>query len=535
MFNMGLEQDDRTTSTVFRHSPLDHTIAAIRLIRLLPELSPDGLIQCTITHDTVEASYTCLSYRWGAPTPSNPIIINGKLFEVRQNLLDFLHMARRNNEAANIFWIDALCIDQANTAEKNHQVTQMGRVYASAAGVYLWLGANPGLAPALHILRDPEAATPQQWSVIQANQSALEEYLCSNEYWTRAWILQEIFLAHTVTVWANEETLLFEHLHWAIDYFYLAWRNRPIQRFQLSRRGSVDPRRLTSTFAEAKSLYHGASLASLLAHFYDMKCEIRRDRIFSLLALSADAQSYQVDYGCADIDVCIDILNHCESSLCICTPSLFAHSIGLGDDFMDADTQTDELCPFLEVEIPNMAFSKTFESFHLSGSAYIVRKLDIDWEFYTSMSGKLEEPPCQNFIRMLRHVSHTQVVRVDNNFIQNNQRYLQGPFRGRISEPDDHTLSSYLQKHGEMWISNSYRGDAYRHVPGFTIQEVSRGICVLRLPFSILLSRFSFSSQMCNKIGLGKGSDDRTTGKVKIQVKHGCWNVKTTLTAQCEV
>jgi hypothetical protein len=80
------------------------------------------------------------------------------------------------------FW-DSVCIDQANTAERNHQVSQMGQIYSRAERVYLWLGANKELAPVLPFLRDPEAATLQQWHPIHAHVSALENYICGNEYW----------------------------------------------------------------------------------------------------------------------------------------------------------------------------------------------------------------------------------------------------------------------------------------------------------------------------------------------------------------
>ncbi|OAK94213.1 hypothetical protein IQ06DRAFT_182421, partial [Phaeosphaeriaceae sp. SRC1lsM3a] len=119
----------------FRHQPLEHDKPSIRLIHLLPDLSPDGLIQCEIVHETIEAPYTCLSYRWGAPDPSSSILINGQLFAVRQNLLDFLDMARMNGAATMTYWIDALCIDQDNILERNHQVAQMGDIFSRATCV----------------------------------------------------------------------------------------------------------------------------------------------------------------------------------------------------------------------------------------------------------------------------------------------------------------------------------------------------------------------------------------------------------------
>lgn len=67
---------------------------------------------------TIDVPYLCLSYRWGDPTPNQMILINDQPFMVRQNLFDFLNMIRATQEALPLYWIDALCIDQTNTAER---------------------------------------------------------------------------------------------------------------------------------------------------------------------------------------------------------------------------------------------------------------------------------------------------------------------------------------------------------------------------------------------------------------------------------
>jgi len=56
--------------------------------------------------------------------------------------LDNLGQEEEQNDSTlgSVFWIDALCIDQNNTKEKNHQVKQMGKIYANAYRVVSWLG-----------------------------------------------------------------------------------------------------------------------------------------------------------------------------------------------------------------------------------------------------------------------------------------------------------------------------------------------------------------------------------------------------------
>ncbi|KAF2688537.1 hypothetical protein K458DRAFT_384718 [Lentithecium fluviatile CBS 122367] len=79
----------------FSHSPLD--LSSLRLILK--------------TYDVADANlYTALSYTWGTDAAAHPITINGSQFLARQNLWDFLLMAREQLSDS-LFWIDQICID----------------------------------------------------------------------------------------------------------------------------------------------------------------------------------------------------------------------------------------------------------------------------------------------------------------------------------------------------------------------------------------------------------------------------------------
>jgi hypothetical protein len=147
----------------YQHASLNHGRSSIRLVQVLPDLSTDGLIQCEIsqhalpvtvtkhTNDGKEKDYCmksaseefhpyiCLSYVWGDLKEKTTIRINGRTFRVGKNLSSFLRHARRTLSST-CFWIDALCIDQSNTKERNQQVQQMGKVYTLAQTVLIWLG-----------------------------------------------------------------------------------------------------------------------------------------------------------------------------------------------------------------------------------------------------------------------------------------------------------------------------------------------------------------------------------------------------------
>lgn len=133
------------------HGLLDLKQDSIRVIEVLPQ-NDDGTIECRIRHTTTEAKYVCVSYVWGPEVSPRTIRLKGKLLQVRKNLWDFLDVlssgrcfdglrdctgttdadSTSTTRPALFFWIDALCIDQDNNGERNHQVQQMGKIFANA-------------------------------------------------------------------------------------------------------------------------------------------------------------------------------------------------------------------------------------------------------------------------------------------------------------------------------------------------------------------------------------------------------------------
>jgi hypothetical protein len=147
----------------YQHASLNRGRSSIRLVQVLPDLSADGLIQCKISQHALPVTvikhtnkgketeyctksanedlhpYICLSYVWGDLKDKTIIRINGRTFRIGKNLSSFLRHARRTLPSI-YFWIDALCIDQSNTKERNEQVQQMGKIYTLAQTVLIWLG-----------------------------------------------------------------------------------------------------------------------------------------------------------------------------------------------------------------------------------------------------------------------------------------------------------------------------------------------------------------------------------------------------------
>jgi hypothetical protein len=159
----------------------------IRLLEIFDE-SEGKPISCALHVASQDDTYVALSYMWGDEPPTRSITLNGQPFSIRQNLWDFLHQRRQDQEAdtdAKYLWIDALCINQTSNSEKSHQVAMMGDIYLNALWVQIWLGpAKESLSRAMTLLQDIEQNIDEDPSSDIGYEELLE--LCEHPYWSRA-------------------------------------------------------------------------------------------------------------------------------------------------------------------------------------------------------------------------------------------------------------------------------------------------------------------------------------------------------------
>ena len=129
----------------YNYKALDHSDPQIRVLTLSPseDLSADiHVFLETISFSRSQQdvpSYEALSYTWGSRTERKTIYLDDTPFEVTSNLDTALRYLRHAS-APRVLWIDAICIDQNDIPERNHQVGQMSRTYSSASKVLIWLG-----------------------------------------------------------------------------------------------------------------------------------------------------------------------------------------------------------------------------------------------------------------------------------------------------------------------------------------------------------------------------------------------------------
>ncbi|KAL9075877.1 MAG: hypothetical protein Q9161_001270 [Pseudevernia consocians] len=122
------------------YSRLEAPRQHIRLVDLLPGNSQDEItceLQVVALSD--KPRFEALSYVWGDPEVTLPIVVGSHSLHVTTNLHSALQHLRQPLEPR-WFWIDAICINQADIAEKTHQVNLMKEIYRGAVQGLVWLG-----------------------------------------------------------------------------------------------------------------------------------------------------------------------------------------------------------------------------------------------------------------------------------------------------------------------------------------------------------------------------------------------------------
>lgn len=123
------------------YTPLESTQASVRLLYLHPTRR-SRKIQCSLRainlgHTDIP-DYWALSYTWGEGHCCS-IELDGHEKHIGENLYNALNRLRAK-ETTRCIWVDALCIDQDNDAERSHQVARMQDIFMNAEKVIVWLG-----------------------------------------------------------------------------------------------------------------------------------------------------------------------------------------------------------------------------------------------------------------------------------------------------------------------------------------------------------------------------------------------------------
>ncbi|KAI8634748.1 heterokaryon incompatibility protein-domain-containing protein [Xylariaceae sp. FL1651] len=256
----------------YQYRPLDSSKAEIRVLRPVgkqqsatsPPENPPVPSEITVIPDlTLEFElhivslqqrpvYTTLSYRWGSEDDPEPIIVDGSEFPVTRDLIAALrHLSTA--DIGDAIWIDMICINQSDEGEKDIQLRMMSRIYSNAVRCTAWLGETTEnsdyFAECSHALGQivrqrfqvPEEQKYNLYDYLEFDSEAeiyevvsaaiavgslygqpyktptdflreFVDFLSSNEWWFRVWIIQEFVLSPKVVFQIGNRKIVLEEL-----------------------------------------------------------------------------------------------------------------------------------------------------------------------------------------------------------------------------------------------------------------------------------------------------------------------------------
>jgi Heterokaryon incompatibility protein (HET) len=297
------------------YGPLQLASDSIRLVHLLPGVETD-LINCRTEEVTLSQvpQYFAISYTWGPPKETDIIALNGEPFSIRRNLWDLLQHFRLPHQSRTL-WIDAICIDQSSIPERNAQVRIMGRIFAQAECVLVWLGEeDDGSDKAMKALRrfDHQELSPEDFDQTRRWKKEITALMRRN-YWSRTWVIQELFLASQLEVHCGKTSISWRALERFANYLQAL----PDHTWS-SRESVTDLAAIKSTFAfrliQQKQISKVPDLIDLMELSRFSQCEDPRDRVFALLSLAdrkSNGDSLVPDYSQSVVQLYDDVTRYC--------------------------------------------------------------------------------------------------------------------------------------------------------------------------------------------------------------------------------
>jgi hypothetical protein len=288
-----------------------------RLLFIHPAQHHDQQLKCTCLPFAIDDAppFEALSYVWGSDTSPIEVLCNGQPFSIQPQLANALSRLRLR-QLTRIVWADAICINQHDIEERNHQVPLMGSIYPSATRVIVWLGiADPEhTALALTVVEYIGTACEQdawKWKFVSSGNEVGSQFelpiefftpavcaslveLFDRPWFTRIWCVQEIRLARDALVLCGEYEVSWKKLglavSWITDRTAARGVNEPLA--VLLRPIHIGPADIMYNNEEENLLW-------TLRSGCEFESTDPKDKVYGLLSLvspTAEAKSIHIDY-----------------------------------------------------------------------------------------------------------------------------------------------------------------------------------------------------------------------------------------------
>ncbi|EFZ01831.1 heterokaryon incompatibility protein [Metarhizium robertsii] len=312
--------------------------SGFRLITLQPSSDFSSPIKCELHNVELHnhPSFEALSYVWGQTTETRPIQVGRGMFNATRNLETALRHLRLPDRPRQI-WADAICIDQANHAEKSNHIGYMSQVYQRCATDLLWLGEDAKMLQdaassmahfgSLFRLEDELRQrwldlSDEQTQTLERMQENLRHLFATPAVWRRVWIVQEVAFASSLLLVAGHATLPWTvvedfldvdvyierygvpdafHGPFSHDMSIRSWASGAIAYPQIM----CHQRRVVRDAVQANE---PSSMLDVLSRFRYTDATDPRDKIYALLSLTSNKLDIKVDYSLSTRAIYIDCM-----------------------------------------------------------------------------------------------------------------------------------------------------------------------------------------------------------------------------------
>lgn len=179
----------------------------IRVVILHPANFGDPIV-CELKHIQLipDSDYEAVSYVWGDATVTKRIMLDGRVYPVTTNLYTGLQFLRFK-ESPRRLWIDSLCINQTDKAERAREIQRMRDIYKCAHQVLVWVGDYAPftrgqvksifefveeLAAAFRTEEQESLSRKHGYDGLWSKQEDFREFLRSRLWFERIWVIQEV-------------------------------------------------------------------------------------------------------------------------------------------------------------------------------------------------------------------------------------------------------------------------------------------------------------------------------------------------------
>jgi hypothetical protein len=171
--------------------------------------------------------YEALSWSWGSEPPEYQILIRRGETRTRMRATGALVWALKHlryPDRDRTLWIDAICIDQLNVDEKNHQVQMMSQIYSYAIRVCIWLGLDDVESNrAIRFIKE-EILQLRHFDTLCQDESNSQKWqslllLMQRPWFFRRWVVQEIALARDATIYCGPDEIAWKDFSVAVELF----------------------------------------------------------------------------------------------------------------------------------------------------------------------------------------------------------------------------------------------------------------------------------------------------------------------------